>query len=114
MPSLGADPVREVIAQALAALREPDFSEFPDDRVERSLDEMFSMNGITQDSLHWLRDRIQHLSGGLTRLEDADKDNFRYLSKEWGAVYQRLVRLSAEQLVIIGRSSPQFLFVPRK
>lgn len=109
-----ADPVREVIAHALAELRQPDLSGFPDDQVERSLDEMFSVNGITPDWLDWLRTRIQQLSGGLTRLEDADKNSFRYLSKEWGAVYQRLVGLFAERLVIIGRSSPQFLFVPPK
>jgi hypothetical protein len=114
MSSPSADSVREVIAQALADLRQPDLSEFPDDQVERSMDEMFGVNGISPDSLDLLRARIQQLSGGLTRLEDADKDNFRYLSKEWGAVYQRLVGLFAERLVIIGRASPQFLFVPHK
>jgi hypothetical protein len=114
MSSPSADPVREVIAQALAELRQPDLSEFPDTQIEQSMDEMFGVNGITPDWLDWLRDRIQQVSGGATRLEDADKDDFRYLSKEWGAVYQRLVGLLAERLVIIGRSTPQFLFVPHK
>lgn len=114
MSSPGADPVREEIARALAELTEPDLSEFPDGQVERSLDEMFGVNGITPDSLDWLRNRIQQLSGGQTRLEDADKDDFRYLSKEWGAAYQRLAGRFTERLVIIGRASPQFRFVPHK
>jgi hypothetical protein len=75
---------------------------------------MFSKGELSPDWLGRLRVRIQELSDGTTKLEDADKDDFLYLSKEWGAVYQRLRGLFTQRLVIIGRSTPQFLFVPHK
>ena len=60
------------------------------------------------------REGDEELSGGTTKLGDAEKDDFRYLSREWGAVYQRLAGPATEQLVIIGSSTPQFLFAPHK
>jgi hypothetical protein len=61
-----------------------------------------------------LTQSVRAISGVATPVAASRATRFRYLSKEWGAVYQRLVGLFAERLVIIGRSSPQFLFVPPK
>ena len=108
------NPVYESIARALADLRQPDLSGFPEGQVREAIEGMFSERGVVSDWLGWLRVRIQELSGGLTRLEDADRDDFLFLSKEWAVAYQRLVGLFTDQLVIIGRSTPQFLFVPHK
>jgi hypothetical protein len=108
------NPVYETIAQALAYLEQPDLSGFPEAQVREAVNEMFSQGELSPDWLGRLRVRIQELSDGTTKLEDADKDDFLYLSKEWGAVYQRLRGLFTQRLVIIGRSTPQFLFVPHK
>jgi hypothetical protein len=108
------NPVYESIARSLADLQQPDLSGFPEEQVREVTNEMFGESGIQSDCLDRLRDRIHELSHGMTRLEDADKDDFLFLSKEWGAVYQRLVGMFTERLVIIGRSKPQFLFVPHK
>jgi hypothetical protein len=108
------NPVHESIARALADLQQPDLSAFPEEQVREAMSGMFNGSGILPDWLDWLRNRIQELSDGMTRLEDADKDDFLYLSKEWGVAYQRLAGLFTERLVIIGRSGPQVVFVPHK
>ena len=116
MPSTvhSADPVHEAIAAALARLRQPDLTGFPRDQVDAAVAAMFGDAGVRPEWLAWLRGRIRELSNGVTRLEDADRANFRYLSKEWGVSYQRLVGPAGDRLVIIGRASPQFLFVPHR
>jgi len=108
------NPVREAIAQALAGLQEPDLSGFTEAQVREATDAMFDRSGLTSESLDWLRKRIHELSGGMTKLEDANKNDFPFLSKEFGAVYQRLAGLFTDRLVIIGRSKPQFMLVPHK
>jgi hypothetical protein len=108
------NPVYESIARALADLRQPDLSGFQDVQVREATEGMFTDSGIRPDWLSWVRTRIQELSGGTTRLEDAERGDFQFLSKEWGVAYQRLVGLFTDRLVIIGRSTPQFLFVPHK
>jgi hypothetical protein len=108
------NPVYETIAQALAHLEQPDLSGFPEAQVREAVNEMFSKGELSPNWLDQLRIRIQELSHGMTKLEDANKDDFLYLSKEWGAVYQRLEGLFTKRFVIVGRSTPQFLFVPHK
>jgi hypothetical protein len=108
------NPVHESIARALADLQQPDLRAFSEAQVRQATNGMFTDSGIVPGWLDWLRNRIQQLSGGMTRLEDADRDDFLYLSKEWGVAYQRLAGLFTERLVIIGRSNPQVLFVPHK
>lgn len=114
MSSSSDDPVHEAMAQALADLQQPDLSGFTEAHVREAGNEMFDKNGLKPEWLDWLQVRIQELSEGMIRLEDADKDDFLFHSKEWGAVYQRLVGPFGDQLVIIGNSIPQFLFVPHK
>lgn len=101
------DPVFETIAAALADLAQPDLTAYPSVQVWQT------MNGLLTDpqELDGLRTRIVELSGGMTRLEDADKDSFPFLSHEWGAVYQKLVGMFTQRLVIVGNSTPQFMFV---
>jgi hypothetical protein len=104
------DQVLEAIAESLGDLRQPDLSSFPEAQISEIMYELLTR----PERLNRLRSRIQELSNGRTRLEDASKDNFKYLSKELGALYQRLVGKFTNQLVIIGNSTPQFLFVPHK
>lgn len=110
----GANPVPEAVAAALADLRQPDLSGLPEEQVRAAAAQMFGEQGLRPEWLDWLRSRIVELSNGMTRLEDADSADFLYQSKEWGAVYQRLVGLFTDRLVIIGNSTPQFLFVPSR
>jgi hypothetical protein len=108
------DPVLEEAARALAELVEPDLSTFPETQVWAAMTTVLDSTDPSAGGLGRLRARIHELSAAMTRLEDADKADFSYESKEWGAIYQRLVGLFTERLVIIGRSRPQFLFVPHK
>jgi hypothetical protein len=98
--------VLEAAAQALADLRQPDLTAYPDRDVRTTIDTLMATG------LEPLRARILEKSGGQVRLEDEPNlDKFMYQSKEWGARYQRLRR---EQLVVVGRSTPPFLFVPHR
>ncbi len=106
------NPVPEAVAAALAHLRQPDLSGLPEEQVRAATAQMFGEQGLRPEWLEWLRSRVVELSNGMTRLEDADSADFLYQSKEWGAVYQRLVGLFTDRLVIIGNSNPPFLFVP--
>lgn len=101
------DPVVETIAVALAGLVQPDLTTYPPVQVWQT------MNRLLTDPqyLDGLRSRIVELSGGMTRLEDADKNSFPFLSHEWGALYQKLIGLFTQRLVIVGNSTPQFMFV---
>jgi hypothetical protein len=106
--------VPEAIATALAGLRQPDLSQFSPEQIQQAMKEMFGGQGLKPEWLAWLRARIDELSGHRTALMDADRAEFPWLSKEWGAVYQRLTGEMGDQLVIIGNSMPPFLFVPHK
>ncbi|WP_433279083.1 hypothetical protein ACQPZA_05920 [Pseudonocardia xinjiangensis] len=108
------DPVLESAARALAGLVQPDLTAFPEPRVWEAMTSVVGDGGQAGDGLGRLRARIHELSGAMTRLEDADMAEFGFRSKEFGAVYQRLVGLFTERLLIIGRGSPQFLFVPHR
>jgi hypothetical protein len=106
--------VLESAARALAGLVQPDLTAFPEPRVWEAMTSVVGDGGQSGEGLGRLRARIHELSGAMTRLEDADMREFGFRSKEFGAVYQRLVGLFTERLLIIGRGSPQFLFVPRR
>lgn len=111
MATAATDAVFETVAQALAGLKQPDLSGF--DEVE-VWNEMAQLLTPGSQELGRLRDRVAELSGGLTRLQDADPEEFAWRSKELGAVYQRLQGLFIDRLVIMGNSEPQFLFVPHR
>jgi hypothetical protein len=113
-PEGEAAPVLEEITSALARLSQPELTGFPPEQVRLALADLFGPMGLRPEWLTWLRRRIREQSGDTVALEDADRDEFAWLSKEWGAVYQRLVAPDATQLVIIGQSMPPFLFVPAK
>lgn len=105
-----SDPVIETIAVALAGMEQPDLTALP------TADVWQTMNTLLTDpqKMDALRARIAEVSGGLTGFDEANKDDFLFLSHEWGALYKRLVGLFTERLVIVGNSTPQFLFVPHK
>jgi len=109
-----AGPVPEAIATALASLRQPDLTHFSPEQIRQAMAAMFGEQGLKPEWLAWLRSRVDELSGHTTELQDADRAEFPWLSKEWGAQYQRLAGQSGDQLVIIGNSAPPFLFVPPK
>jgi hypothetical protein len=102
------------MAQGLATLRQPDLSAFPADQVRDAVGQMFPDGAFSTEFLTWLRERVAEYSGSTTQLTDADPNDFAYLSKEWGAVYQRLTGPDGDQLIIIGNTVPPFLFVPKK
>lgn len=104
----------EAFAAALAQLRQPDLSQFSPEQLRQAMTEMFGAQGLKPEWLAWLRARIAELSDYSIALQDADRAEFAWLSKEWGAVYQRLSGQGVDQLVIVGDSMPPFLFVPHK
>lgn len=112
MPPIEDDEVQGTIVRALAKLTEPNLKDyFSPAEIELSLRNCFSQDGINPQWLNWLRENVFQVSGGMTRLEDADAAEFEYRSKDWVATYYRIVGLFSERLVIIQPSSPQVLFV---
>lgn len=105
-----SDLLLETIARALAGLEQPDLSAFPAVDVSRTMESLLT----EPDTLDRLRSRVSDLSGRSATLEDADKTDFAFLSKEFNARYLRLRGLFNERLVIVGNSTPQFMFVPHR
>jgi hypothetical protein len=76
------------------------------------LDEAYGAN-VRMDTgyLAWLTRRVHEVSGGMTRLEDADPAEFPFRSKDFTATYHRLVGLFVQRLVIFERATPPFMIV---
>ncbi|HEX6872895.1 MAG TPA: hypothetical protein VF163_17500 [Micromonosporaceae bacterium] len=109
-----ASPVLAAAVEALAQGRQPDLTGFDADQVRQAMAPMFGPGGLRPEVLDWLRHEISARSGAAATLTDADRAEFAWLSKEWGAVYQRLRGPGFDQLMIIGDSMPPFLFVPHR
>ena len=107
-------PVPDAIVADLAGLTEPDLSGFPPEQVRQATNAMFGPDGLRPEWLDWIRRGIRDRSGDQVSLCDADRDEFAWLSKEWGAGYQRLVGPGTDQLVIVGNTTPPFQFVARR
>jgi hypothetical protein len=105
-----SDLVLETIARALAGLEQPDLSGLPAIDVWKTMESLLT----EPDVLDRLRSRVSNLSGGSATLEDADRTDFVFLSKEFNARYLRLRGLFRERLVIVGHSTPQFMFVAHR
>ena len=112
MNSPATDPVIERIADALAAMRQPDLTGFNEVVVWKVVHQLTDRSVGTSAALQDLRGRITVLSSGLTRLEDVDPAVFQFRSKELGVLYQRLVGQFEGPILIIGDASPQFYFMP--
>ncbi|MEU0476814.1 hypothetical protein ACFW5S_32765 [Streptomyces olivaceus] len=98
-------------AAALAALREPDLAEFSDAEVDAAMDRAFTPVGPRQEWLDGFRRRVLDAGDGLTRLEDADPDDFPYLEKSMAVAYQRLRGPSGRsRLLVMGPFQPPFRF----
>ncbi|MET7486301.1 hypothetical protein [Streptomyces sp. NPDC005538] len=98
-------------AAALAAMREPDLSDFEPDQVDGAMLRAFDPSGRRQ-WLDDLRSRITQDSGSQTRLEDADPDEFPFRIKEFAASYHRLVNTAgATRLLVMGPFQPPFQFM---
>jgi hypothetical protein len=108
-----AGPVADAIVADLARAREPDLTGFTPEQVRQALRAMFGPDGLRPDWLDWIRRGIADRSGHRVSLADADRSEFAWLSKEWGAGYQRLVGPGTDQLVLVGNTTPPFQFVPR-
>ena len=109
-----ASPVLAAMVEALAQGRQPDLAGFDPAQVRQAMAPMFGPGGLRPEVLEWLRRQVRSRSDAATALTDANRDEFAWLSKEWGAVYQRLSGPGFDQLVIIGNSMPPFLFVARR
>ena len=104
--------VFESAAKSLAALKQPDFAGFSAAEVDAAMRTVFTARGPDPDWLAQLKSRIQELSFGLTRLEDASPDEFPSRIKSFGTTYHRLIGLFGRtQLLIIGPFQPPFQFV---
>ena len=103
--------VFESAAKSLAALKQPDFAGFSAAEVDAAMRTVFTARGPDPDWLAQLKSRIQELSFGLTRLEDASPDAVPSRIKSFGTSYHRLIGLFRTQLLIIGPFQPPFQFV---
>lgn len=99
-------------AADLAAMNEPDLSDFEPSEVDEAMLRAFETSGPRTEWLDNLRSRITRDSGSQTRLEDADPDEFPFRVKEFAASYHRLVNTSgATQLLVMGPFQPPFQFM---
>ena len=106
------DRVYDRAAADLAAMNEPDLSDFEPSEVDVAMLRAFEKSGPRQEWLDELRSRITRDSGSQTRLEDADPDEFPFRVKEFAASYHRLVNTSgATQLLVMGPFQPPFQFM---
>ena len=114
MAGAAAGPVPAAIVADLAGLTEPDLTGFTPDEVRQAMGAMFGPDGLRPEWLDWIRRGIADRSGHRVSLADADRSEFAWLSKEWGAGYQRLIGPNTDQLVLIGNTAPPFQFVARQ
>lgn len=99
-------------AADLAAMNEPDLSDFAPGQVDEAMVRAFDSSGPLPEWLDDLRSRIAEDSVFQTRLEDADPDEFPFKVKEFAASYHRLVNTSgATQLLVMGPFQPPFQFM---
>jgi hypothetical protein len=106
------DRIYDQAAADLAAMKEPDLSDFAPGRVDEAMMRAFDSSGPRPEWLDDLRSRIAEGSVFQTRLEDADPDEFPFRIKEFAASYHRLVNTSgATRLLVMGPFQPPFQFM---
>jgi hypothetical protein len=98
-------------AAALAHMAEPDLSDFSKPDVDIAMARAFNQFGPHAEWLAAFRSLVQTMSGGVTRLEDADPSEFPYRIKDPATAYQRLVGETGTQLLVMGPFQPPFQFM---
>lgn len=98
---------------ALAQMAEPDLSAFSKPDVDMAMGRAFSQFGPRPEWLAAIRSLIHTISGGATRLEDADPSEFPFRIKDPATAYQRLIGDTGTQLLVMGPFQPPFQFMHR-
>lgn len=107
--------IYEAIAFGLSRMMEPMLQAYSADEIALAMGRVFGFQGPDPGFQAFLRDRVDVLSEGLTRLEDADSADFPQRSKDPSVWYVRVVGRMLTRLASIGNfSRPVELFdVPR-